>query len=66
LRNENFVGVPIIKIKNEIEEGDKVAVEGDVQCQMKNGNLFDAVFFDFYRLQDGKIKEMRSYVIEKK
>ena len=66
INNENFVGVPAITIKNEIGEGDHVAVEGTVQCRKKDGGMFDAFFFDIYLLEDGKIKEMRSYVIEKK
>src|SRR5687767_616567 len=64
--NEEFIGPPKLNIKNEIEEGDCVAVEGEVQSSKKDGGLFDAFFFDFYRLENGKIKEMRSYVIEKK
>ena len=66
INNENFVGLPTITIKNEIEEGDHVAVEGEVQCRKKDGGMLDAFFFDSYRLKDGKIKEMRSYLIEKK
>jgi uncharacterized protein len=66
INNEAFEGVPTITIKNEIEEGEHVAVEGEVQCRKKDGGVFDAYFFDFYRLENGKIKEMRSYVIEKK
>ena len=66
INNENFTGVPIITTKNEIEEGDKVAVEGEVQCMMKNGSIFNAFFFDTYLLENEKIKEMRSYLIEKK
>ena len=66
INNENFEGVPIITTKNEIEEGDRVAVEGEVQCMMKNGKMLDAFFFDSYLLENGKIKEMRSYLVEKK
>lgn len=66
VNNENFTGRPRITIKNEIEEGDLVAVEGEVQSEKKDGGIFDAFFFDIYRLENGKIKEMRSYVIEKK
>ena len=66
INNDSFVGKPTITTKNEIEEGDKVAVEGEVQCRMRNGRMLDAFFFDSYRLEDGKIKEMRSYLIEKK
>jgi ketosteroid isomerase-like protein len=65
INNENFAGILTITIKNEIGEGNYVAVEGEVQCRKKGGGIFDAVFFDTYRLEDGKIKEMRSYVIEK-
>ena len=66
INNENFTGLPTITTKNEIEEGDKVALEGEVQCMMTNGKMLDAFFFDSYRLENGKIKEMRSYLIEKK
>ena len=66
INNEDFEGVPTIITKNEIAEGDYVAVEGEVQCKKKDGGMFDAFFFDIYRLENGKIKEMRSYVIEKK
>ena len=66
INNENFEGVPIITTKNEIEEGDRVAVEGEVQCKIKGGAIVNLFFFDFYRLENGKIKEMRSYLIEKK
>ncbi len=65
INNENFEGAPVITIKTEIADGDYAAVEGEVQCRKKDGGMFDAFFFDIYRLQDGKIKEMRSYVIEK-
>ena len=66
VNNDLFTGPPTITVKNEIEEGDLVAVEGEVQCEKKDGSIFNAFFFDFYRLENGKIKEMRSYVIEKK
>ena len=66
INNDNFIGLPTISIKNEIEEGDYVAVEGTVQCQKRDGGMLDAFFFDLYKLENGKIKEMRSYVVEKK
>lgn len=64
--NDNFEGTPTITIKTIIAEGDYVGVEGELQCNMKSGSIFNASFFDIYRLEDGKIKEMRSYVVEKK
>jgi hypothetical protein len=35
VNNEHFVGLPSIKIKNEIEQNDWVAVEGEVQCMVE-------------------------------
>jgi ketosteroid isomerase-like protein len=65
ISNEHFEGLPTITIKNEIEEGDFVAVEGEVQCKIKGGGILDAVFFDLYRMENGKIKELKSFVVEK-
>lgn len=66
VKNENFEGLPLITVTTEIEEGDYLAVEGEVQCRLKGGAVFKAYFFDAYRLENGKIREMRSYLIEKK
>ena len=65
INNEAFAGPPVITVKTEIEEGNYVTVEGEVKCTKINGDIFDAFFVDVYRLEDGKIKEMRSYVVEK-
>jgi len=66
VKNEAFEGTPTITVTKMIAEGDHVAAEGEAQCKKKDGGMFDAWFFDIYRLEDGKIKEMRSYVVEKK
>lgn len=65
IHNENFEPGPAITTVHEIEEGDFVAVEGTVSSRMKNGTLFEAYFHNAYRLENGKIKEMRSYVVPK-
>ena len=65
INNETFAGPPAITVRTEIEEGDHVSVDGEVKCTKINGDVFDAFFADFYRFENGKIKEMRSYVIEK-
>ena len=66
VKNEAFEGTPVITVKNELEDGDLAAVEGEVKARFKGGAKFEGLFFDIYMLTDGKIKEMRSYVIEKK
>jgi len=59
-------GKPVIKINNMIEENDLVAVQGECECEMKEVGLIQVNFFDLYRFENGKVKEMRAYVIEKK
>ncbi|MEO6390552.1 MAG: nuclear transport factor 2 family protein [Pyrinomonadaceae bacterium] len=66
IKNENFEGIPQITITGEIEEGDRVAVEGMVETNLRGGAPFSLYFHNFYRLVDGKIKEMRSYLVERK
>ncbi|MEO8512120.1 MAG: nuclear transport factor 2 family protein [Ignavibacteria bacterium] len=64
INNDAFTGKPAITIINELEDGDLAAVEGSVKSTKKNGSPFSCRFFDIYRLQDGKIKEMRSYLTD--
>jgi ketosteroid isomerase-like protein len=56
----------VITILNSIEEGDRVAVEGTVRAKMKSGEVINLNFHNAYRLETGKIKEMRSYLVFKK
>ncbi len=63
--NEYFIGLPTIKIKAVFEKDEWVAVEGEVQCNKADGGILDAFFFDVYLLEKGKIKELRSYIIER-
>ena len=65
VENENFEGKPDITVKQAIEEGDRVAVEGEVKARAKNGGLVELWFHNAYRLESGKIKEMRSYLVFK-
>lgn len=66
VENEGFIRPPIIEITGEIEEGDRVAVEGTVIGRSTGGEVFELYFHNAYRLESGKIKEMRSYLVPKK
>lgn len=65
VENEGFKRPPIITIVNEVEEGDRVAVEGTVIGRTLEGGEFELYFHNAYRLEGGKIKEMRSYLVPK-
>lgn len=65
-REKYFIGLPCISIKKEIEQDEYIAVEGEIKCSQADGGMLDAFFFDVYRLEKGKIKTMRSFLIRKK
>ena len=65
--NAAFEPTAKITVKNILAERDMVALEGMVDCTRKADRaVITYHFFDFYRLENGKVREMRSYVIEKK
>lgn len=63
VENENFEGRPAITITSAIEEGDRVAVEGRVMTKPIGGDPVELYFHNAYRLENGKIREMRSYLV---
>jgi ketosteroid isomerase-like protein len=65
IHNGHFEPGPVITTLHEIEEDGYVSVEGTVSSKMKNGKLFEAYFHNAYRMENGKIKEMRSYLVPK-
>lgn len=65
INNENFEGLPGIKITRMTEENHIVIAEGVVQCKMKNGGFLDAFFCDVFHMQNGKIRHLTSYLMNK-
>lgn len=66
IENDAFVGLPVITIFRMVEEDNIVVAEGEVKCQMKNGGILDAVFCDVFHFREGKIKQLTSYLMNKK
>ena len=46
--------------------GDRVAVEGYIECKRTDGSVFKAIYIDIYTFRDGKICEIKCYIVEKK
>lgn len=66
IENPNFEGSPEISIIRMVEEGNIVIAEGEVKGKMKNGALLDAVFCDVFHFRDDKIKQLTTYLMNKK
>ncbi|HVE60827.1 MAG TPA: nuclear transport factor 2 family protein [Chitinophagaceae bacterium] len=65
IENDAFVGSPNITITRMIEEDNVVVAEGTVQSSKKDGGMLDAVFCDVFEMENGKIKRLTSYLMEK-
>jgi len=64
--NDAFVGSPVVTVTRLLEEGDVVVAEGSVRSARKDGGVLNAVFCDLFVMQDAKVKELTSYLMELK
>jgi uncharacterized protein len=65
IENDAFEGRPVIKITGMTEEENIVVAEGEVKCKIKNGGMLDAVFCDVFHFENGKIKQLTTYLMNK-
>ncbi len=66
MEDDAFEGNPDITVIRLIEEDDIVVAEGKVQSKRKDGGLLDAVFCDVFHMENGKIRQLTSYLMENK
>jgi uncharacterized protein len=64
IENPAFTGRPHITTTRIIEEGDIVVAEGSVTANRADGGTLNAVFCDVFRMREGKIAHLTSYVME--
>ena len=64
IENDFFVGSPGINIIRMVEENNIVA-EGSVKCEKKEGGFLDALFCDVFHMENGKIKQLTTYQVNK-
>lgn len=55
---------PIITIRNVIIEGEYIIVESTGKAVTKTGKPYNTAYCDIYHLQDGKIFELTTYVVD--
>ena len=49
-----------------IVDGDYAAVDGEVKCRAEDGKIIEMFYCDVYEPQNGKIKKMITYTVQKK
>jgi ketosteroid isomerase-like protein len=55
---------PKFTVNNVIAEGDFVTASGDMTMKDKDGKVAPYAYCDIYRFRDGKIVELRSFVVK--
>ncbi|MCW3170009.1 nuclear transport factor 2 family protein [Chryseobacterium sp. 09-1422] len=66
IENENFTGKPKITVFRMTEENNVVIAEGNVIGKFKNGDVLNADFCDVFEMENGLIKKLVSYLMQKK
>lgn len=65
IENDAFIGPPTINIIRMVEENNVVVAEGSVTCKIKAGGMLDAVFCDVFQMENGKVKHLQTYQMNK-
>lgn len=57
---------PVFNVEQSVEEGDYLMVTGEIRLKNKEGKYEDFDYCDIWRFENGKIAELKAFVIEKK
>ncbi|MFC6192459.1 nuclear transport factor 2 family protein [Dyadobacter subterraneus] len=63
---EFYFEPPVFTVEMTIEEGDYVTVTGEITLKAANGTYNHYDYCDIWRFENGKIAELKAFVIEKK
>ena len=63
---EFYIEPPVFDVELAFEDGDFVTVTGHISLKNKNGKYEHFDYCDIWRFEDGKIAELKAFVIEKK
>ncbi|WP_244428741.1 nuclear transport factor 2 family protein [Flavobacterium sp. B17] len=63
---EFYIEPPVFDVELTIEDGDFVTVSGNIRLKNKTGNYEHFNYCDIWRFEDGKIAELKAFVIERK
>jgi len=63
---EFYLEPPVFTIEKTIEDGSYVTVTGEITLKAANGTYNHYDYCDVWRFENGKIAELKAFVIEKK
>ncbi|SEW52296.1 nuclear transport factor 2 family protein [Chitinophaga arvensicola] len=59
-----YVEPPIFRVENLIAEGDFVTAVGEISMKNEEGVMVDYTYCDVWRFRDGKMAELKAFVIQ--
>ena len=62
---EFYIEPPVFSVEKTIEEDDFVMVSGEIRLKNKAGKYEHFDYCDIWRFEDGKLAELKAFVIEK-
>ena len=63
---ETYGEAPEFDVSSLIAEGDLLAAIGEISIKDKDGNVRRSSYCDVWRFRDGKLAELKAYVVEEK
>jgi len=64
--NKTYIEPPKFMVENVIEEGDFVTAVGKISLKDEGGKTIDYSYCDVWQFRDGKMHELKAFVIEDK
>jgi ketosteroid isomerase-like protein len=59
-----YIEPPSFRVDHLIAEGDFVTALGDIEMKDETGKLVHSTYCDVWRIRDGKLAELKAFVIE--
>lgn len=59
-----YIEPPIFTVENMIAEGEFVTALGNISMKNEEGKMIDYTYCDVWRFRDGKMAELKAFVIE--
>ena len=63
---ETYVELPKFDVAHLIAEGDFVTAVGNITMKDEHGREVESAYCDVWRLRDGKLAELKAFVVELK
>ena len=60
----SYVEPPRFRVDHLIAEGDFVTAVGDIDMKDESGRMVHSAYCDVWRIRDGKLAELRAFVVE--